>query len=164
MNKLEAIFSQKIIYKKNPLEIGFIRSEETRINYGELNLKYWLGWYLKHWNELRSLQYQPTFNLIEPIKIIVKWNDKVVETFMQARVSEKFARAIKKEPVIPLKDSLYVLRDYVEFIRTVNKPPKKIESPKTLSQNLNFYLNSIEYYYIEGPKYGTPILYTGMTN
>lgn len=89
--------------------------------YYEIQIKRWLGMHLHLWYRLKELQSQPVFNLMEPIKIVVEWNNKIVLTLMQVRISKKLADNLKSEIPIPVKKSFYLLRDYKSMQVVGNK-------------------------------------------
>lgn len=149
MNTVKIIFSQKISSKTRTT---FLHSEITDLGLDKTKIYAWAAAQLMILFLREVTHGKAPFNLKIPIIIHIFWNNKLQDCLTQKKVSPKTYIGNNSRFSFPLKKGIYILI-------TCTGQHDDIDP---INPELTF--NTIEYLNIPLPKYGSPIIYTGMTN
>jgi hypothetical protein len=159
MNIARIFCSQLLSFSNIDTAIGFELSEDTEIRLDHIKLKLWASSNLYLWYRMQVLQGKRVFNLKKPIMLEVFWNEKLESILTQKRVTNDTIIRKDEDVPMPLTNCTYILTPYRENLNT-----DKSMIPQIDPINPEKIFNTIEYVNSGYIKYGSPIIYTGMTN
>ena len=159
-NQLRVEFSQYTSTQSNELKYSIQFENETNLGLNKVTLKRWASELLFDLLKLCQLANVHSFDLRRPIYADVFFNNKLELELVQ-KVIGKNSRILEGfDFPYDVKKRKYLLTPKKHnTLRT----KKYIGERKVEHVNLDKLLKSIEYSTRERIKYGTPVLYTGMT-